>query len=94
MKKICFVTTIPLTIKSFLLGLTKHLIEKENYDVTFMCNDDEVLRDMCNEHLHFIPVKMKRGVGFDGISVINKMTKIFKEQQFDIVQYSTPNAEP
>lgn len=92
MKKICFVTTIPLTIKSFLLGLTKHLIEKENYDVTFMCNDDEVLRDMCNEHLHFIPVKMKRGVGFDGISVINKMTKIFKEQQFDIVQYSTPNA--
>lgn len=92
MKKICFVTTVPLTIKSFLLGLTKHLIEKENYDVTFMCNDDEALRNMCNEHLHFIPVKMKRGVGFDGISVINKMTEIFKEQQFDVVQYSTPNA--
>lgn len=92
MKKICFVTTISLTIKSFLLGLAEYLIEKENYDVTFMCNDDEALHDICNEHLHFIPVKMKRGVGFDGISVINKMTKIFKEQQFDIVQYSTPNA--
>lgn len=92
MKKICFVTTVPITIKSFLLGLTKYLIEHHGYDVTFMCNDDEQLRQMCNERLHFISVTMKRGVGFDGISVIKKMTQIFKEQQFDIVQYSTPNA--
>lgn len=92
MKKICFVTTVPLTIRSFLLGLTKYLVENENYDVTFMSNDDDVLRNMCNERVHFIPIGMKRGVGFDGISVINKMTRIFKEQQFDIVQYSTPNA--
>lgn len=35
---------------------------------------------------------MKRGIGFDGIKVISKLTKIFKEQQFDIIQYSTPNA--
>ena len=85
MKKICFVTTVPLTIRSFLLGLTKYLVENENYDVTFMCNDDDVLRNMCNERVHFIPIGMKRGVGFDGISVINKMTRIFKEQQFDIL---------
>ena len=92
MKKICFVTTVPITIKSFLLGFSKYLIETGDYDVTFMCNEDEVLREMCNEHLHFIPVAMKRGVGFDGITVINKMTRIFKIQNFDIVQYSTPNA--
>lgn len=92
MKKICFVTTVPITIKSFLLGLTKYLIEHHGYEVTFMCSDDEQLRKMCNKRLHFIPITMKRGVGFDGIAVIKKMTQIFKEQQFDIVQYSTPNA--
>lgn len=92
MKKICFITTVPITIKSFLLGFSKHLIEKENYDVTFISSDDEDLRNICNEHLHFIPVSMKRGVGFDGVSVIKKLTKIFKQQKFDIVQYSTPNA--
>lgn len=92
MKKICFVTTVPLTIKSFLLGFSKYLIEQQDYDVTFICNDDDILRGMCSNRLHFIPVTMKRGVGFDGISVINKLIRIFKEQRFDIVQYSTPNA--
>ena len=92
MKKICFVTTLSITIKSFLLGLTKYLIEHHGYEVTLMCNDDEQLRKFCNERLHFIPITMKRGVGFDGIAVIKKMTQIFKEQHFDIVQYSTPNA--
>ena len=92
MKRICFITTVPITIKSFLLGFSKYLIEKENYDVTFISSDDEALRNMCTKHLHFIPVGMKRGVGFDGVAVINRLTKIFKEQKFDIVQYSTPNA--
>lgn len=92
MKKICFITTVPITIKSFLLGLTEYLIKKENYDVTFICNDDEEIRSLTNEQLHFIPVSMKRGVGFDGISVINQLIKIFKRERFDIVQYSTPNA--
>lgn len=92
MKKICFVTTVPVTIKAFLLGLSEYLIKHDGYDVTFISNDDAQLREMCNEHLHFIPVTMKRGVGFDGISVVSHLVKIFKEQKFDIVQYSTPNA--
>ena len=38
------------------------------------------------------PIKIKRGVGFDGLSVICQLTNIFKDNQFDIVQYATPNA--
>lgn len=91
MKKICFVTTVSLTIKSFLLQLKDYMV-KENYDVTFICNTDESLYSLCNDKVHYIPVDMKRGVGFDGLSVINKLTKIFREQNFDIIQYSTPNA--
>ncbi len=35
---------------------------------------------------------MKRGVGLEGLSVINKLTRIFRDNKFDIIQYSTPNA--
>lgn len=91
MKKICFVTTVSITIKAFLLQFTDYLIN-EGYDVTFICNTDESMYKSCNDHIHYIPVPMKRGVGFDGLSVINKLTKTFKENNFDIIQYSTPNA--
>lgn len=91
MKKICFVTTVSITIKAFLLQFTDYLVNK-GYDVTFICNTDESMYKLCNDHIHYIPVPMKRGVGFDGLSVINKLTKIFKENNFDIIQYSTPNA--
>lgn len=91
-KKICFVVTVPITIKSFLLGFANYLTDNAEYDVTFICNDDDDLKNMCNDNLHFVPVAMKRGVGFDGAKVVKRMIHIFKEQQFDIVQYSTPNA--
>ena len=91
MKKICFVTTVSITIKSFLLQFKDYLVDND-YDVTFICNTDESMYELCNERVHYIPVPMKRGVGLDGLSVINKLTKIFKENKFDIIQYSTPNA--
>ena len=91
MKKICFVTTVSITIKSFLLQFKDYLVNKD-YDVTFICNTDESMYELCNEQVHYIPVPMKRGVGLDGLSVINKLTKIFRENKFDIIQYSTPNA--
>lgn len=91
MKKICFVTTVSITIKAFLLQFTDYLVN-EGYDVTFICNTDESMYELCNDYIHYIPVPMKRGVGFDGLSVISKLTKIFKENNFDIIQYSTPNA--
>lgn len=91
MKKICFVTTVSLTIKSFLLQLSEYMVGN-GYDVTFICNTDDSLFSFCNDKVHYIPVAMKRGVGFDGLSVIKNLTRIFKEHKFDIIQYSTPNA--
>ena len=91
-KKICFVTTVGLTIKSFLVGFAKYLVELRNYDVTFICADDDVLSQMKFRHIHFIPVPMSRGVNLDALKVIGQLKHIFKEQQFDIVQYATPNA--
>lgn len=92
MIRICFVTTVAITIKSFLVDFAKFLTEKENYDVTFICNDDVSMKEFINKKIHYIPVSMKRGIGFDGLKVIKKLTSIFKSEKFDIIQYSTPNA--
>ena len=92
MKKICFVTTIAGTIEAFLVDFTYYLVEKENYDVTFICNHNESLAKYCSDKIHFMPVRMKRGISFDAFRVIKELTAIFKKEQFDIVQYATPNA--
>ena len=90
-KKICFCTTLGGTL-GFVKELSFYLIEHENYDVTWIANDDERIHKLEGEHLHFIPIKMKRGIAFDGLGVIWKMYRIFKREKFDIVQYSTRNA--
>ena len=91
-RKICFCVTISGTYKAFLLDLSHYLIEKHNYDVTVICDTDESMYELTNEHLHYIPVKMTRGLSMDGIGVIFRLYKIFKREKFDIVQYSTRNA--
>lgn len=91
-RRICFCTTIPGTIRSFLVRFSNYLVENENYDVTFICDKTDILDEYLNEHIHYIPVPMKRGLAFDGLKAIWKFYKIFKREKFDIVQYSTRNA--
>lgn len=92
MKKICIVTTISDTMKAFVLDSAKYLHNEGGYDVTLICNrDDEFAREI-PEYLHYIPVKMKRGISLSGFSTIRQLRKIFEKEKFDMVQYSTPNA--
>lgn len=91
-KRICFVTTLAGTIESFLVDLSNYLVEDENYDVTFISDTSDRLLKYTNEHIHYIPVPMKRGLSLDGPKAIIRLYKIFKREKFDIVQYSTKNA--
>ncbi len=91
-KKVCYVTTIPLTLKAFVLNTAIYIHEHSDYDITFICSPEDGFAESLPEYIHYIPVTMKRGVGFDGLKVIHQLTKIFKEEKFDLVQYSTPNA--
>lgn len=91
-KKICFVITLAGTIESFLIELTEYLVEQEEYDVTFISDTSDLLLKYTNEHIHYIPVPMKRGLSLDGPKAIIRLYKIFKKEKFDIVQYSTKNA--
>lgn len=92
MKKICFITTTSLTLKTFVVDTAKYLHEHGEYDITFICDHNEAFARELPEYINFTPVAMSRGVNLSGFSSICKFIKIFREEKFDIVQYSTPNA--
>ena len=91
-KKICFVVTLSSTYRAFLLELSRYLIEYHDYDVTVITDNDDSMYALTDENLHYIPVKMKRGLSLDGFLATWRLFKIFKREKFDIVQYSTRNA--
>ena len=92
MKKICFVTTVSITLKSFVVETAKYLHEKCGYDVTLICDNDEEFASSLPEYIHYIPVPMSRGIDISGFASVLKFYKVFRKEKFDLVQYSTPNA--
>lgn len=79
-------------MKAFVLETAKYLHNEGGYDVTLICNNDEEFAASLPEYIKFIPVSMARGVDLSVFSSILAFIKIFKEQKFDMVQFSTPNA--
>lgn len=92
MKKVCFITTISATIKSFIIDFAKYMHKNGDYDITFICDKDESFAKELPHYIHYIPVEMERGISIRGICACAQMWKIFKKNKFDLIQYSTPNA--
>lgn len=92
MYKVCFVTTISLTLKTFVLDFARVMGESGRFEIHFICDYDEAFKNMLPSHFHYYPVSMKRGISFDGAKAIWEMYRYFKNEKFDLVQYSTPNA--
>ncbi len=92
MKKICFVTTVSITIDQF-IRFSFERFHKDGYEIHVLADMDEKYVQSLPEYVHAHPVKMSRGVHFkDFFRVVSQMKKIFQKEKFDIVQYSTPNA--
>lgn len=92
MKKICYVTTISSTIESFFIPQLKYLSEN-GFDVTVICSPDDGLQEELGDKICYIPVDIPRGVSVLGsIHATKNLLKIFKKENFDFIQYSTPNA--
>ena len=70
MKKICFITTISLTLKSFVVETAKYLHNECGYDVTLICDNDEEFAKSLPEYIHYIPVHMSRGIDFSGFASV------------------------
>lgn len=92
MKKICYITTIPLTIDSFILKSIEYLHENTDWEFSVICDEDLEFAKRLPEYVRYFPVKMKRGISLLGIKAMFQMKRIFKQEKFDLIQYSTPNA--
>lgn len=92
MKKICFVTTVSITLQSFVLKTAEYLHSNTDWEISFICSDDSAFANNLPEYIHYYPVHMERGISFGGIQAMLEIKKIFKKEKFDLVQYSTPNA--
>lgn len=92
MRKICYVTTLSLTIKSFFIPQLIYLSEN-GYEVVVICSPDKALQKDLGEKIRFIPVPIARGISPTTlIGTILMLKRVFAKEKFDMVQYSTPNA--
>ena len=93
MKKICYITTLGSTICSFFIPQLQYLAQN-GYDITVICslNTPDLVEKLGNQ-VHYKRLSIPRGISFGGmIKAILGLKRIFKEEQFDLIQYSTPNA--
>lgn len=92
MKKICYVVTISLSIKSFFVPQLQYLVEN-GFDVTVVCSPDTNLQIALGDSIRYLPVEIPRGMSLVGtIKAISNLIELFAKEKFDLVQYSTPNA--
>lgn len=93
MKKVCFITTVSVTLRTFILAQAEYFKrEHPDWEIYFICDTDEQFAESLPEYINYIPIKMGRGVSISGIGAVIELTKIFKREKFDLVQYATPNA--
>lgn len=61
-------------------------------NVTVICQYDKKFREELKD-INYIPVNIPRGINLFGMAeALFRLIKIFKKNQFDMIQYSTPNA--
>lgn len=90
--KICFISTVPVTLKTFVLETARYLHSEEKIDITFICDRDDSFANSLPEYINYEPIEMKRGISISGILAIFKMYRLFRKGKFDLIQYATPNA--
>ena len=94
MYKICFVSTVPATMRGFVLPFIKylHAVDESLFDISLICSPIEGFPDMVPDYVHYYPVEMRRGIDYRFLHVISQLKTIFEKEKFDLVQYTTPNA--
>lgn len=92
MIKICYVVTVPQTIRSFFIPQLKYLADN-GFDVSVICSLDDTIKNELGESVKYIPVDIPRGISlFGSLRAVKELKRIFAKERFDIIQYSTPNA--
>lgn len=89
--KICALTTISKTMDWFIVDSMRNL-SKNGYDITLICDMEESFIDRNSDYAQCINIPMSRGASVkDLLTVPFKLKRIFKQNKFDIVYYTSPN---
>lgn len=95
MKKICFITTMSSSIDNWIKPFLQ-MYHNEGIDISIVCNMTNEYKMKLTEEYPYVrafSVNMPRGADLAGtLRSIPALTKIFKSEKFDMIQYSTPNA--
>ena len=93
-KKICGISTLQGTIKSFMLSNLQYVTDY-GYESYCISSPGDRLQQEDLEKVKYIPIKeMKWGImsPVSFYKCVRRLYKTFKEEQFDIIQYATSNA--
>lgn len=93
MKKICAITTIDMTLSSFVVDAMRALQQHEDVEVTLACSMSDDFYERHKDEFHCVNIPMCRGVNpLDIVKSTYAFYKLFKKEKFDYIQYATPNA--
>ena len=85
--KICFVTTISNSIKSFVIPCFNRLIE-ENFEISVATSVQKGFMDLLPEGVKVFDIPVGRGFDLLGtFKAARKFEKICKQEKFDIFMY-------
>ena len=92
MKKLCTITTVDITLSSFVVDAMRKL-KDEGYDITLISSMSEEFFNKHKNEFHCINLQMSRGTNpIEMLKSIWAFYKIFRRERFDYIQYATPNA--
>ena len=90
--KIGVLTTISKTMDWFLVDSMRNLAQN-GYDITLISNMEEGFAERNSDYARCIHLPMSRGASVsDLIKSTRALKKIFKEEKFDVLYYTSPNA--
>lgn len=90
--KICYIVTLPVTIRSFFIPQLRYLA-RNGFDVSVVCSRDDSLQEELGNEITYHPIEMPRGISlFGSLKAVWYLYRYFREERFDLIQYSTPNA--
>ncbi len=93
--RICIVTTMGSSIENWVVPFLD-AYAKAGIHVTVICNMEETYAQSLMvryPHVQAVSIQIPRGIKLRGsFSSLWALYKIFRREQFDLVQYSTPNA--
>lgn len=90
--KLCCITTIDLTLSSFVTEAMKQFTEEGHEVVLASAMTEDFIQKYANT-FRLIPLPMHRGMSLKDMLVMPwRFYRLFRKERFDYIQYATPNA--